>query len=247
MAQNKGVNLEGLEQIFRIYGKDVGMAALERRVVNHYKEADKQVAAFILRMEEYDRPKLKGDAASENNKAPQRVRTRAKKAARPRELMTLKRAGAMTDGHLTLLHSKLTSEGWIECFEGDFKALFSGRRDEECQITWTGIYGKGTLVELFKRLVNTNNVAVPKGYSLVYILEGHFKDKEGKFLTGLDKGDKPNTKALTVIFECTQLVKKSLEMLLRGELNVVDDDEEDDIRSAYDIYDCQDMHIHKRH
>ena len=127
---NKGVNLEGLEQIFRMFGKDVGKAALDRRVADFYEEADKQVAAFLRRMDVYDGPKLKGDAASDNNKEPKRVRTKPKKTARPRELMTLMRKGALTDGHLMLLHSKLTTEGWIDCFEGDFKALFSGKRDE---------------------------------------------------------------------------------------------------------------------
>ena len=239
---SKGVNLEGLEQIFRLCGKDVGKAALDRRVADFYEEADKVVAAFLRRMEVYDAPKLKGDAASDNNKEPKRVRTKPKKTARPRELMTLMRKGALTDGHLMLLHSKLTSEGWIDCFEGDFKALFSGKRDEKCQIVWTGAYGKSTLVELFARMVSTGNVVVPAGYSLVYILEGHFKDKQGEWLTGLDKGDKPNNKALPFIHECVTLVKASVDKLLNSQFE--DDDEYD---SAYDSFDHQDLTIHRRH
>lgn len=143
-----------------------------------------------------------------------------------------------------MLHSKLTEEEWIDGIEGDFKALFSGKRDEACCLTWLGKYGNGTLVELFRQLVSEGLVIVPNGYSLPYILEGHFQDKEGKWLTRLDKGDKANEKALPIIKECVSLLKMSVEKLfrkLRGDM----EDEDDDFKSVYDPYDHQDLNIHK--
>jgi hypothetical protein len=167
------------------------------------------------------------------------------KPTRLREEMTLTRKGSVTEGHLTMLHSKLTEEGWIDGIEGDFKALFSGKRDEACCLTWLGKYGNGTLVELFRQLVGEGLVIVPKGYSLPYILEGHFKDQNGKWLTRLDKGDKAHDKALPVIQECVDLLKinvgQSLQKL-RGEMM-----EEDEVfHLEYDPFDHQDLNLHKR-
>lgn len=243
-TKTQGVNLEGLDQIFKICGREDGMAALKRRVADYYLEKDKRVVAFLKEMEQYDKPKFTGDAASDNNMERVHTRTKPKKKTREREEMTFRRKGSLTDSHLTLLHSKLTEEGWIDCIEGDFKALFSGKRDEACTLTWLGKFGNGTLVELFKQMVTAELVVVPKGYTLPHILEGHFKDKDGQWLTRLDKGDKAHEKALPVIKECVDLLKLSVQKLimkLRGEM--LDDDE--DFKSVYDPYDHQDMNIHK--
>ncbi len=235
-TKTQGVNLEGLDQIFKICGKEDGMAALKRRVADHYLEKDKRVVAFLREMEQYDTPKLVGDAASDNNKERMHAQTNRKAKLRDRELMTFRRKSSVTEGHLTMLHSKLTEEGWIDGIEGDFKALFSGVRDEDCTLTWLGKYGNGTLVELFRQLVGEGLVIVPKGYSLPYILEGHFKDQEGKWLTRLDKGDRAHDKALPVIQECVDLLKMNVKQLLqklRGDMM----DEDEDFQSKYDPYD----------
>ena len=160
------------------------------------------------------------------------------KPPKPREVMTLKRRSKVLDGHLTLLFQKLTKEGWIDGFEANFKNLFSGQRDENCQLTWTGLYGKGTLVELFKQLIKAELIDVPAGFTLSSILEGHFMDKQGHWLTGLDNGDPAHNKALPVIQECISLLKISPD--------VDRDDLDEDFRSEYDEYDQQDMHWHKR-
>lgn len=163
------------------------------------------------------------------------------KPPKPHETMTLKRRGKVLDGHLTLLFQKLTKEGWIDGFEAIFKNLFSGQRDENCQLTWMGLYGKGTLVELFKQLIKTELIDVPAGYTLSSILEGHFKDKSGKWLTGLDNGDPINNKALPVIQECIIILNASVDRLINGDF-----DEDEESRSEYDRYDQQDMHWHKK-
>lgn len=126
---------------------------------------------------------------------------------KPRETMTFERKPEVTEEHLKLLFVKLAQEGWVSGNESDFKALFSGKRDEDCVTIWLGKYGKSTLVELFQQFVNSGLVILPEGFTLSSILEGHFKDEEGQWLTGLNKGDASNKKALPVIAECVRLLK----------------------------------------
>lgn len=160
---------------------------------------------------------------------------------KPRETMTFKRKSWVLDGHLFLLFLRLTKAGWISGEEEKFKALFSGRFDEECQLTWTGEYGKATLVELFKEMVATKLIIVPDGFTLPAILEGHFKDANGNWLTGLDKGNKPNDKALPFIEKSIESLKVDPQKALNGSYQ---DDEE--FSTKYDPHDHQDMHLHKR-
>lgn len=163
------------------------------------------------------------------------------KNKKPRVTMTFGRKSGVTDGHLTLLYQKLVKEEWIEGNEADFKALFSGKRDEDCQLTWKGMFGKGTLVELFKQFVGEGLVTVANGFTLPAILEGHFKDINGAWLTGLDKGNGANDKALPIIQECVKLLRANPEQLIYGGY---DDDE--DFKSEYDPFDHQDLNLHKR-
>lgn len=163
------------------------------------------------------------------------------KPKKPRETMTFGRKSGVTDGHMTLLYQKLVKEEWIEGNEADFKALFSGKRDENCELTWKGLFGKGTLVELFKRFVAERLITVAEGFTLPAILEGHFKDANGAWLTGLDKGNSANDKALPIITECVRLLKASPDQLIYG---AYDDDE--DFKSEYDPFDHQDLNLHKR-
>ena len=163
------------------------------------------------------------------------------KSQKPRETMTFGRKSGVTEGHLVLLYQKLTAEGWIECNEADFKALFSGKRDEDCQLTWKGKFGKGTLVESFKQFVSEGLITVSAGYTLPSILEGHFKDTDGQWLTGLDKGNGANDKALPIIQECVKLLRANPEQLIYG-----DYDDDEDFNSEYDPFDHQDLNLHKR-
>jgi len=168
-------------------------------------------------------------------------KTTGQKPEKPRETMTFGRKSGVTEGHIVLLYQKLVKEGWIEGNDADFKALFSGSRDEDCELVWLGKYGKGTLVELFKQFVQAKLIVVSDGFTLSSILEGHFNDTDGKWLTGLDKGDSANSKALPVIQECVKLLKADPERMIYG-----DYDEDEDARSEYDQFDQQDMHWHKR-
>ena len=155
--------------------------------------------------------------------------------------MTFKRKGNVLEGHLALLFNKLAKEGWIEGNEADFKALFSGKRDDSCMLTWLGLFGKSTLVELFRQLLKAGLITIAEGFTLSAILEGHFMDKSGQNLKGLDKGDTPNEKALPVINECVKLLQADPQRLICG-----DYEEDEDFLLSYDSYDHQDLHLHRR-
>ena len=131
---------------------------------------------------------------------------KSQKSPKPRETMTFKRKPEVMEGHLKLLFLKLVKEKWISGNEADFCALFSGKCDEDCVVTWLGKFGKSTLVELFLQFIKTGLVILPEGFTLSAILEGHFKNKNGQWLTGLNKGDAPAKKALPVIAECIRLL-----------------------------------------
>ncbi|MCR5780691.1 MAG: hypothetical protein K6G70_09155 [Bacteroidaceae bacterium] len=182
---------------------------------------------------------------AETNGTPSEKKKRAAKKSekpdKPRETMTFGRKSGVTDGHLTLLYQKLVKEEWIEGNEADFKALFSAKRDEDCELTWKGLFGKGTLVESFKQFVAEGLVTVADGFTLPAILEGHFKDADGAWLTGLAKGNSANNKALPIIVECVKLLKASPEQLIYG-----DYDDDEDFKSEYDPFDHQDLNLHKR-
>lgn len=185
---------------------------------------------------------INGSAPKVANAKNQREKKDAnEKPAKSRETITFGRKSGVTEGHIVLLYQKLVKEGWIEGNDADFKVLFSGSRDEDCELVWLGKYGKGTLVELFKQFVQAKLIVVSDGFTLSSILEGHFKDTDGKWLTGLDKGDSANSKALPVIQECVKLLKADPERMIYG-----DYDEDEDARSEYDQFDQQDMHWNKR-
>lgn len=177
------------------------------------------------------------EVGEKKNNPSRKKKPSGEKTPKSRVAMTFKRKSNVLDGHLTLLFDKLTKAGWIEGNEPDFKALFSGKLDDDCQLIWKSVFGKGTLVELFKQMIVAKLINVPEGFTLPAILEGHFKDTLGNWLTGLDKGNGANAKALPFISECVKLLKITPN-------DGYQDDE--DFQSVYDPYDYQDMKLHKR-
>lgn len=96
-------------------------------------------------------------------------------------------------------------------------------------------------MELFKIFAGAKVIEVPKGFSIPSILEGHFKDTKGKWLTGLDKGDKANCKASSLMYEFVKILQIDLKQWKYG-----DEDNDEDFREEYDLYDHQDLHVHSR-
>ena len=115
--------------------------------------------------------------------------------------MTFQKNGIL-DGHLSLLCLKLGEVGWIpkNTNPDDFCSLFSGKTNN-VKITWTGVAGKGALVQLFRVLKKQKKILVPKSYHLVPILEAHFVDMDGKYLTKLNNS-KYSDKYTSIILEC---------------------------------------------
>ena len=89
--------------------------------------------------------------------------------------------------------------------------------------------------------VGADVIEVPNGFSVPSILEGHFKDTRGMWLTGLDKGDKANCKASPLMVECVKILQINLKRWKYG-----DEDNDEDFREEYDLYDHQDLHVHLR-
>ena len=220
-----------------------------------YRHQVAPVVAEVWEIAELSLPKLKIQAIgmlsmewleqhTKRNNVPSDKKSAAKKKVdtpqKPRETMTFGRKSGVMEGHITLLYNMLFEEGWIDGDEAHFKALFSGRQDEDCQLTWKGKYGKATLVDLFKQMAGEGLTSVPQGFTLAAILEGHFKDLEGQWLTGLDKGNHGNIKALPVIQECVKLLKADPQKLITGNY-----DDNEDFKSVYDSYDHQDLKYHK--
>ena len=131
------------------------------------------------------------------------------KQARQRELMTFKRGKGKLREHYKVLYAELCDKGWILCDEEDFQDLFSGEQ-QDLHISWISSYGRGTLRFLFEALEHVKALEVPAGFSLEYILEGHFVDKKNNFLTGMHSSGTPNNKALPEIKDLVKLMTASL-------------------------------------
>lgn len=177
----------------------------------------------------------KADNATPHNKPA----TKEPVQTRERKLMTFKKKN-ITDGHLTVLFMKLAQEGWIEGDEESFKSLFFGK-NANCVIVWTGKVGKSTLLYLFKQLIKEGFIELKAGFTVAHVLEDHFKNKEGVWLSGLDKGDAPNKKAMPVVEECLSIMRFTPDNLLDSARDMSNDYADD-----YDRFDTQDMRLHRR-
>jgi len=69
VADNQAIyiNLEGLEEVFKILGWKAGMAVLDQRIAEFVKATDPKVSHFLKDMEKYDKPRLLGSPASGHN------------------------------------------------------------------------------------------------------------------------------------------------------------------------------------
>lgn len=61
------INLEGVEEVFKICGRQLGMAALEKCVAEFFIKNDSRISRFLKDMEKYDKPRLQGSPASGHN------------------------------------------------------------------------------------------------------------------------------------------------------------------------------------
>lgn len=213
---------------------------------NVYQQPEKSVAA---------KPSSSSSLSSSSKKKsalPDVTATKAKKARQTkkpatRELMTFRSRG-VHDECLKLFYNQLITDGWIEARtkEADFLELFSGSRSEGV-IYWSGKYGKGTLVFLFRYMEMEGLIEYDATFTLPNILMGHFVDTKGQSLTNLDNGDPANDKAGKEIEDYIKILKFNPARAIRKKRHDDDDDFGPQYGDAYDSFDHQDMHLHNRH
>ena len=165
--------------------------------------------------------------------------------AKPREIMTFRSRG-IHDQCIKLLYQQMVKDGWIEgrTKESDFLELFSGERSEGI-VYWAGKYGKGTLVFLFRYMLEERLIEIDNGFTLPKILMGHFADTQGHFLTNLDNGDPASNKAGKEIIDFINILKYNPARAIRNS-HTDDDDFSPGYGDTYDPYDHQDLHLHNK-
>lgn len=119
--------------------------------------------------------------------------------------------GDINIGHINLLRQKMVEFEWIpkDTTPNAFSDLFKGEANKT-KIVWTGNAGRGTLAFLFKKMKEQHKISVPKSYRINPILEAHFVDTEGNYLTGLHKGEATD-KLLPLVQQCLDVLYFTLD------------------------------------
>lgn len=195
MADNQtiNINLDDLEEVFKILGWKAGVAVLDQRIAEYVKATDPKVARFLKGMEKYDKPHLEGTPSSDNNterkmEVPPIKRGRPKKTAEKiGKTFTYKAKRGETNERLQKFYAALVQMGWIaaETQQRDFIDLFSG---DESYVRVVWLDDVNVLAELFRQLVNRKKyVSLPEGYSIWVMVNAHFWNKEGNKEFGNDR------------------------------------------------------------
>lgn len=139
-------------------------------------------------------------AAGKNERRPK------EQEQRDRTYITFTMSG-ITVGHIDLLRRKLIQVGWIakDTLPDDFYKLFSGKTNST-KITWTGAVGKGMLRFLFQKMVDQGEIVVPDNHSITTILESHFVDEDGIYISGLNSS-KESSKHFPIVKECLNILQ----------------------------------------
>ena len=131
---------------------------------------------------------------------------KVKKAAVQQDVayMTFKLNG-ISMGHIELLRQKLCKVGWIpaDTQPGDFTNLFTGKSNN-AKVKW--LIGVGNLVFLFQVMEEQNKIIVPENFTRNQILEHHFTDDDGIYLSGLHSG-KVAKKCQPIVVECFNILQ----------------------------------------
>jgi len=136
--------------------------------------------------------------------------TKKKPVQQDRTYITFTMSG-ITVGHIDMLRQKLIQVGWIakDTLPDDFYKLFSGKTNST-KIIWTGAVGKGMLLFLFQKMVDQGEIVVPDNHSITTILESHFVDEHGKFISGLNSS-KESSKHFPIVKECLDILQLEVE------------------------------------
>ena len=169
------------------------------------------------------------------------------------EYLVFSKGSGVTDDHIKALYRLLTARGWIStqtCL-AEFKRLFSGKSND-CEIIWTGhdklgnneptTLGVSALYVLFKKMADEGLITTgSKANRVGTILETHFVDTEGHFLTSVSNVSKSSEKANAYIERILQTMRmrpssEDIQRLLAEEME-----------TKYDKNDRQDLNYRRPH
>ena len=169
------------------------------------------------------------------------------------EYPVFSKGSGVTKDHIKALYRMLTARGWIstQTNEADFLRLFNGE-DNNCEIIWTGQdklgsnettpLGVSALYVLFKKMADEKLITTgSKSERVGPILESHFVDDNGHFLTSVSNVSTTSQKATTYI---EQILKT---MRMRPASEDIQRLLEEEMESKYDKNDRQDMNYKKRY
>lgn len=167
------------------------------------------------------------------------------------EYPVFSKGAGVTDDHIKALYRLLTARGWIgtQTKEADFLRMFSGKSND-CEIIWTSLdklgnnkstkLGISALYVLFKDMFDEGLITTSsKAQKVGPILEMHFVDTDGHFLTNVSNLSTTSAKANDYIQQILRTMKmrpssEDIQRLL-----------EEDMESKYDENDRQDLNYRK--
>ena len=169
------------------------------------------------------------------------------------EYPVFSKGSGVTIDHIKALYRLLTARGWIstQTIEVDFLRLFNGK-DNDCEVIWTGQdkqgnnpeteLGKSALYVLFKKMADEKLITTGNKVERVGpILESHFVDTEGHYLTSVSNVSSTSQKAAAYIEQILRIMRmrlgaEDIQRLLQEEME-----------SKYDKNDRQDLNYRRRH
>ncbi len=169
------------------------------------------------------------------------------------EYPVFSKGSGVTDDHIKALYRLLTARGWIctQTKEVDFQRLFSGEAND-CEIIWTGQdklgnnkpthLGISALYVLFMKMADDKQITTGnKSKRVGPILESHFVDTQGRFLTNISNVSSTSQVATAYI---GQILKT---MRLRPSSEDIQRLLQEDMESKYDENNRQDLNYRKPH
>lgn len=178
----KAVNSNRPQQTMNFYAPIGQQITHVDKIEAHF---DKDMKMVITSAEEV----ADTDDLEESNKRKsmrKRVKPAAETTVRTREVFRLKNS---TLPHMQLLWLYLSHLEWVSSEDMQAWLDLFGGEPSECVVIWSGKVGVGTLKELFARLIVENIIQPMNNY--VSVIESHFKDKNGNYLSNV-KGGKSN-------------------------------------------------------
>lgn len=169
------------------------------------------------------------------------------------EYPVFSKGSGVTEAHVKALYGLLTARGWISSQTElvDFQRLFNGVSND-CEIIWMGQdklgankttnLGLSALYVLFKSMADEKLITTGSSVERVGpILESHFVDKKGHFLTSVSNVSTTSQKAKDYI----KLILKTMRM--RPASEDIQRLLEEDMESKYDENDRQDLNYRRPH